>query len=364
MSLGNSPQSAPGSSGPLRRVTKAPAPENLSNNSSTTNIITPDERQRVINQAAAIAKSPEFQKYNLNTIPLADLLNLYTKQEMRAPISPTAKEFLMTKDPFRNITEKRRKEIKDAKAENFNKSIETPFAVFLEVLPFLANAPGRISENLTIESKKTADSDDQSCSRVDNIWIIKNLFDYTNLDLSAFPDIKKDTLKKQITVLVDVTTNPGPDGVKAKESSLAMGDLGQGKKSEVLAYSNAFGVPGISAPKVVVYISEEQLNKFSHKIRHACVITDAGLTIKDPEVFNAAYREFFEAYMKAVSESCEKSIVVLSNKIRDLEEDAKKRNLSIVAAKAEKKPWVDLRQEYVDIVNFLNVMQITPQKKS
>ncbi len=255
---------------------------------------------------------------------------------------------------------------------------KSPFGVFLETFPLVANRPKILGNSIEAEIKGATVFDDRHNSRVDTIITLKNTIDYSTLDKSLKPDITP----KKVTFLVDVTSNPSDDedgsGVAAKNESLRADYLAVGKRANVLGYvsPDAFKVPGLDAPKIVIYMSEEEVLSFAKNLKYCMQETsNGGVMITNDRLFEEDAKKFFNEYFKAAQSNAQESIVFLTKRIQELTQeiiedetvlsDLSKSSLHdrtkerIVEGKKMKEGLISLKDSYERVYNFLVIYQKT-----
>ncbi|MEN9552257.1 MAG: hypothetical protein RI935_634 [Candidatus Parcubacteria bacterium] len=227
----------------------------------------------------------------------------------------------------------------------------SPFAKYLETLPLMANKEGRLGAYVTADVQATAKFDDAGNFYVDHIVTLRNKYDYSKVEKSLHPE----KVRKQVSFLVDTTTNLHPEGYGKKVEMLKRHCLDTGKKASVLGYVNEFGIPKLSAPKVIVGVSESTLNAFSKKIRLATSVTANGMMITSDRMFDDMFRDFFFDYIQAALVNAEDSVLYINELISGLANDT--------TSKQRISDLKDLRESYQQIVDFIKVYKVTPVEK-
>jgi hypothetical protein len=308
---------------------------------NTSEVILQDDYQRIEQQVSSIRNFPEIIKHDNALVDETFWVDAYKAKGLDF-------KKMLALAPTQSVAQK------DEIARKFAESKDvSPFGKYLEKLPLMANKSGRLGAYVDASIKGTAKFDDAGNFYVDNVITLKNTYDYNLVDRALHPE----RVRKQITFLVDATTNPASDGLGKKKEKLEQYCLKPGVKANVLGYVNDFGVPGLKAPKVVVYISEEKLNAFSKKIKIATHVTQSGgLMIANDRIFDDLFRDFFGDYLEASSENALTNIDYLTILIQKLQSDPSERK--------KVSDLKELRDSYQQISDFIRVYKVTPIEKT
>ncbi len=316
---------------PLGHSPQPVTPKNLG--STSPRKITLEEDERVKHQLALVSELDEV-KSNSAALLFPKITELYTAKGL-----DINQLFLHNETRRPEIVERKKKEIQD----KFLKSQEhSAYASFAELLPLLANKPGRLGPYISARVTKTAKPDDAGNSFVDLVFELKNEYLKTE---EAQKDKQLRDVRPSISFAVDVTTSR--DAHQQKEKDLLTYDLSKGEKANVLAYEQRFpgGVTklGIDVPKCLVLKDETSLADVANKFKQAVqMVPGKGFMITDEKYFDSAFKQFFDLYLESAIDSAVVNIEFLDSQ-KSLSEAQK-----------------NLRNSYQSLVAFYEAYKKTP----
>ena len=166
-------------------------------------------------------------------------------------------------------------------------------AQLAELLPLLANKPGRLGQYCSANVDKTAQPDDIGAGFVDDIFELK-------LDRQYLADNGLEDVKPTVRFSVDVSSDPG--AYTGKNNALRGNFLAIGSKAATLCYTDErMGKLGIELPKIVVYEGEDIISAVSETIKGTTTSTgNDSFMVKNSERFDQAYQEYFKELINSI----------------------------------------------------------------
>lgn len=243
-------------------------------------------------------------------------------------------------DLFHEFSQREKTSHGEEIVENFIRNTEKgAVAELAEMLPLLANSPGRLGDYIEARVTKTAKLDDEGNTFIDLVVEIKNKW----LSEGDAPKEALDVSAK-MTFLIDTTTTTG-DKLKRKNEVLIDEYLMRGKEANVLCYQDSLGTLGITRPKIVVAKTPVYMEKVGEQLGDLIRQTASdAFSIVNPDKFNEQYRAFFLEFMKGIRENA----VSNANYLEGLEPDDKRKALA---------------EKYRKIVRFVDMYEKTPVKR-